>query len=85
MNFLLSKVIKIVGIEKVFLMAWNYFLPVLLEKCKKTETVWDEKILLFVNELIIMLTGKKSGEGDAHPEITKPQVLVDIEQEVSHA
>lgn len=85
MNFLLGKLTKIVGIEKLFLMVWNVVFPALLEKLKKTAPVWDEKVLLLLNELIILVTGKKSGSDDAHPEISKPQALIQLEEELNHA
>ena len=79
MNLIFSKLLGLLGAEKLFLMAWNAILPTLLAKAKKSEYTWDETSLLFINDLVLLYTGKKSPTD--FPDVKKPDALVAIEAE----
>lgn len=76
MNFIFEKMLKLIGIEKLFLMAWNVFYPTLKKKCEESDAEWDDDLLRFLNELVVLVTG--AGKKSELADVKKPEGIKKI-------
>lgn len=58
MNLIIEKLLKVLGWQKLILMAWKAVKPLASEAAKKTETQFDDNVVEFVDEIIQAMTAK---------------------------